>query len=474
MSERRQRFILALFIAIFLFLLGLTEREAEGAELDPAVGTSHSVVDALGLDARAAALGWAVTAVDMGAPGQNFNPASMALANGRQLYLGHVDWVLDTSLSQSLALVPMAGGNVVGLGLLYFDQGTVDEVLDDGSYTGERLGARDLHFSLGLGHRFASGVSVGARFTVFQKTLGWERAAGMMGDLGVLSDDLGGFRLGAAVQALGPPLRFREVEDPSPLRYRLGVAHAVDVGNDFRMQNSLDLVIPRDNYNSFHVGTEWEYHSLLALRAGYQRTLLDDGTPDSDRFSYGAGFRLGGYRFDYAYSPKDDFDPVHRFSVNFDLGAPAAPMPSAAAQPVREPDALTEVDLDSTETVGHDPLPRVTVLKGITFDLNSSEIAEASRPMLDEIIQRLVHTPKVEAVEIQGHTDNSGDPAFNKRLSLQRARAVRDYFALQGYPADKIGVMGFGDSRPIVGNDTAEGRAANRRIELHVIRSVDG
>ena len=219
MSERRQRFILALFIAIFLFLLGLTEREAKGAELDAAVGTSHSVVDALGLDARAAGLGWAVTAVDLGAPGQNFNPASMALATERQLYLGHVDWVLDTSLSQSLALMPMAGGNVVGLGLLYFDQGTVDEVLDDGSYTGERLGARDLHFSLGLGHRFVTGVSVGARFTVFQKTLGWERASGMTGDLGVLTDDMGGFRLGAAVQAMGPPLRFRETEDPAPLRY---------------------------------------------------------------------------------------------------------------------------------------------------------------------------------------------------------------------------------------------------------------
>ncbi|MCB1162061.1 MAG: PorV/PorQ family protein [Candidatus Krumholzibacteriia bacterium] len=475
MSERRQRFILALFIAIFLFLLGLTEREAKGAELDAAVGTSHSVVDALGLDARAAGLGWAVTAVDLGAPGQNFNPASMALATERQLYLGHVDWVLDTSLSQSLALMPMAGGNVVGLGLLYFDQGTVDEVLDDGSYTGERLGARDLHFSLGLGHRFVTGVSVGARFTVFQKTLGWERASGMTGDLGVLTDDMGGFRLGAAVQAMGPPLRFRETEDPAPLRYRLGVSHAVDVGVDFRMQNSLDLVIPRDNYNSFHVGTEWEYHRLLAFRAGYQRTLLEDGTPDSDRFSYGAGFRLGGYRFDYAYSPKDDFDPVHRFSVNFALGAPpaAAPAPTTAAMP-RDDGALTEADLDSTETVGHDPLPRVTVLKGITFDLNSSEIAEASQPMLEEILQRLVHTPSVEAVEIQGHTDNSGDPDFNKRLSLQRARAVRDYFALHGYPTGKMGVMGFGDSRPIVANDTPDGRAANRRIELHVIRTVDG
>ncbi len=469
MSERRQKFILALFIALFFFLLGLTEREAEGAELNEHVGSSHSVVSALGLDARAAALGFAVTAVDLGAANLNFNPAGMALATSRHLYLGHVDWVMDTSLSESLALLPMAGENVLGLGLLYFDQGTIDEVLDDGSYTGERLGARDFHASLGLGHRFPHGINVGLRFVVFHKSLGWERAAGMMGDLGILSPDMEGFRLGAAIQGFGPPLRFREIEDPAPLRYRLGVSHTAVVERDFRLLTCLDFVIPRDNYNAFHAGTEWEYHELLALRVGYGRTLLEDGTPESDRFSYGAGLRLGGYRFDYAYSPKSDFDPVHRFSVNFALASPPppppAPLPVVATAPATAP-------VDSGISEGVEPLPRVTVIRGINFDIASAEIGPESRPMLNSIFERLLHTPQVEAVEIQGHTDNTGDLEFNRRLSLERARAVRDYFVLQGYAVDKLGVMGFGDTMPVVGNDTPEGRAANRRIELHLIRSV--
>ncbi len=470
MSERRQKYILALFIALFFFLLGLTEREADGAELNDHVGSSHSVVGALGLDARAAALGFAVTAVDLGAANLNYNPAAMALASSRHLYLGHVDWVLDTSLSESVALLPMAGENVLGLGLLYFDQGTIDEVLDDGSYTGERLGARDFQASLGLGHRFPYGINVGMRFVVFHKTLGWERAAGMMGDLGILSPDLDGFRLGAAIQGFGPALRFREIEDPAPLRYRLGVAHTAVVDRDFRLLTCLDFVIPRDNYNAFHVGSEWEYHELLALRVGYGRTLLEDGTPESDRFSYGAGLRLGGYRFDYAYSPKSDFDPVHRFSVNFALASPPP-----AALPAIAPMAagtMATADADSGVSVGVEPLPRVTVLRGINFDIASAEIGPESRPLLNTIYERLLHTPHVEAVEIQGHTDNTGDPEFNRRLSLERARAVRDYFVLQGYGVDKLGVMGFGDTVALVGNDTAEGRAANRRIELHVIRRV--
>lgn len=473
MQERRQKWILALFIALFFFLLSLTEGSAEGAELNDNVGSSHSLVSALGLDARAAALGWAVTAVDLGAAGQDFNPASGALVSQRQLYLGHVDWVLDTSLSQGAALLPV-GGATVSAGLLYFDQGTVDEVLEDGSYTGERLGARDLQASLGLATLVGRGFAVGARFTVFQKTLGWERAGGMMGSLGFLTRDMDGFRLGGAVEGIGPKLRFREVEDPAPLRYRVGVAHRVDVAPQFRMQNSLDYVVPRDNYSSFHIGTEWEYAEMLALRAGYARTLIDDGTAESDRFSYGVGFRLGHYRFDYAYSPKDDFDPVHRFSVNFALAPAELPGLPGGAETAAAAPSLAEAAADSARILDYAPLPRVTVLKGITFDVNSSEVNDASKPVLDEVLARLIHTPNVEAVEIQGHTDNSGESEYNRRLSLQRARAVRDYFVLNGYIAEKLGTMGFGDTRPLVGNGTPEGRAANRRIEIHVIRRVAG
>ncbi len=140
-----------------------------------------------------------------------------------------------------------------------------------------------------------------------------------------------------------------------------------------------------------------------------------------------------------------------------------AHLPSAAAT-----DTITAPEIDYV------PLPRVTVLKGIAFDLNSSEINTASRPLLAEVLGRLKSTPNVEAVEIQGHTDDSGEEPFNRRLSLQRARAVRDFFMNEGYPPGKLGVMGFGSTRSLSGNETPEGRAANRRIEIHLIRRVPG
>jgi outer membrane protein OmpA-like peptidoglycan-associated protein len=72
-------------------------------------------------------------------------------------------------------------------------------------------------------------------------------------------------------------------------------------------------------------------------------------------------------------------------------------------------------------------------------------------------------------LEIQGHTDNASDPAENKRISLERATAVKDALVKAGVPAARITVAGVGADRPIASNDTEEGRAKNRRIELAIV-----
>jgi OOP family OmpA-OmpF porin len=72
-------------------------------------------------------------------------------------------------------------------------------------------------------------------------------------------------------------------------------------------------------------------------------------------------------------------------------------------------------------------------------------------------------------VAIEGHTDAQGDEASNLALSESRAEAVRDYLVSQGIAADRLETAGFGESRPIASNDTAEGRAENRRIEFRLL-----
>ena len=73
-------------------------------------------------------------------------------------------------------------------------------------------------------------------------------------------------------------------------------------------------------------------------------------------------------------------------------------------------------------------------------------------------------------IEFGGHTDNSGDKAFNKTLSTNRAKAVFDYVTLQGgIVATRIAFKGYGDTKPKAPNDTSENKAKNRRTELKIL-----
>jgi outer membrane protein OmpA-like peptidoglycan-associated protein len=72
-------------------------------------------------------------------------------------------------------------------------------------------------------------------------------------------------------------------------------------------------------------------------------------------------------------------------------------------------------------------------------------------------------------ISIEGHTDSEGIPERNNPLSERRARAVADYLIAAGVEASRVSTVGYGAERPIADNDTAAGRAKNRRIEFKVI-----
>lgn len=91
--------------------------------------------------------------------------------------------------------------------------------------------------------------------------------------------------------------------------------------------------------------------------------------------------------------------------------------------------------------------------------------ATGSHPVLDLVLSRLQQEPDLR-LEIRGYTDNRGDPAVNRRLSLQRAQAVRDWLVASGIDTGRLEVRGLGDADPIDSNATAEGRQRNRRIEF--------
>jgi len=109
------------------------------------------------------------------------------------------------------------------------------------------------------------------------------------------------------------------------------------------------------------------------------------------------------------------------------------------------------------------------VLKGVTFKTASAELLEESYYILENVFNSLEAYPVVK-VEIAGHTDNEGGDAYNQALSQDRAKTVRDYLVMRGISADRIVAMGYGRTRPVASNDTPEGRAQNRRVEVIPIK----
>jgi len=109
--------------------------------------------------------------------------------------------------------------------------------------------------------------------------------------------------------------------------------------------------------------------------------------------------------------------------------------------------------------------PKVTILKGVNFENNRSKLKQESYPILDEDVSLLKSHLKM-TITIVGHTDSLGDPAYNQKLSEDRASAVMQYFIQKGIAADRMKALGKGKSVPIADNKTDAGRAQNRRIEI--------
>ena len=105
---------------------------------------------------------------------------------------------------------------------------------------------------------------------------------------------------------------------------------------------------------------------------------------------------------------------------------------------------------------------KVCDLRDIYYETNSYTLTQASKVIIALFVEFLKDNPTVK-VEIQGHTDNIGNDDANQKLSEQRAKAVYDHVLSKGIPADRIRYKGYGESQPIADNNTAIGRAKNRR-----------
>ena len=136
------------------------------------------------------------------------------------------------------------------------------------------------------------------------------------------------------------------------------------------------------------------------------------------------------------------------------------PPPPAVVPPAPAPAPVPVAPVPTSEKVSYSA--------DAFFDFDKSVLKPAGKASLDELVANIagINTEVIIAV---GHTDSVGTDAYNQKLSVRRAEAVKEYLGTKGIEASRVYTEGKGESQPVADNKTAEGRAKNRRVELEVV-----
>ena len=145
--------------------------------------------------------------------------------------------------------------------------------------------------------------------------------------------------------------------------------------------------------------------------------------------------------------------------------AAAAPAPAPAAAPAPAPAAAAPAPAPAPAPVA---AQKVTYAADAFFDFDKSVLKPEGRAKLDDLVSKIKDI-NLEVIIAVGHTDSVGSDAYNQRLSVRRAEAVKAYLVSKGIERNRIYTEGKGEKQPIADNRTAEGRAKNRRVEVEVV-----
>jgi outer membrane protein OmpA-like peptidoglycan-associated protein len=191
-----------------------------------------------------------------------------------------------------------------------------------------------------------------------------------------------------------------------------------------------------------------------------------DGGGARTEARYGARSLLFGAR--YTFGTETPAEPPQVAKVAPEAPPPPAPPPApppppqvAVLPPPCHAPAGFQVDADCHI------IEQVVVVRAIDFEFNSEQLTIPAQQTLGEVAGALAAQPEL-TVEIQGHTDSIGTEAYNLKLSQRRADAVKAFLVGHGVQESRLVARGYGKSQPQFSNDTAEGRAQNRRVAFAI------
>lgn len=254
-----------------------------------------------------------------------------------------------------------------------------------------------------------------------------------------------------------------------------GSCAPVDFG--FYFGAGCKFVIPLiDTYNLV-IGAEFGYHlGLVNTFSRFEST--------------STAYALNGKGYDVKGTRKNhDIELAVTLGVPFDIewiqskckrNPAPAPEPTPAPEPEPEPQPAESISVEEKEcysldemvafiTLGADiSTKKICAFDDLKFDFGKATIRSDSEDYLNTLVKMLQTFPKMN-IAINGHTDNVGKNDYNLRLSKQRSQAVADYLVKHGIERSRLTTDGFGATKPIDTNDTDEGRARNRRVEIDIL-----
>jgi peptidoglycan-associated lipoprotein len=143
----------------------------------------------------------------------------------------------------------------------------------------------------------------------------------------------------------------------------------------------------------------------------------------------------------------------------------------AAAGAAKEVDGRLGTRINTVEAASRKLVFEVTLSEDQgNFAFGKTDLPDAAKMRLDEVIRQIKADPKNVFIEIEGHTDNVGSPEINERIGMERAEAVKRYLYEQHQiPLHKINVISYGEEKPVAPNNKRDGRAQNRRVVVKVL-----
>lgn len=207
--------------------------------------------------------------------------------------------------------------------------------------------------------------------------------------------------------------------------------------------------------------------AALSLVAGTAACTTDPETGErriSKTAIGGIGGALGGYLLgDIVGGRRDRTEKIIGAGIGGIAGAAVGAYMDKQEREMRARTAGTDVEVVRQ---GDDLL--LNIPSGVNFAYNSATVEPRFRATLDRVASVLSEYNQ-SYIDVYGHTDSTGSDAYNQGLSERRAVSVADYLSSHGVAAARIATRGFGETQPIASNETEEGRAANRRVEIKIV-----